>query len=165
MKEQLKNNFSLHEVLLDCVPKLRCYAWAVLSNNDVVKPDDLVELCLLEAKSWSTSNDIDSPDELQVQIFKILHGLCAARLRDANPSFDRYGDNAQDGGRGLPDKKDRIEVELRALPSDQRAALMLVSFVGFSYNQAAGVLDIPVAVLRTRLTKARETLYRRRRPE
>lgn len=166
VNNSFNKNSVLREVLLDCVPQLRCYASVLLDTNGVIKPDDLVELCLLEMKSWTASPYACSPEELRIQVFKVLHSLCATRLRGRVGSSNGHVEPTEGRGRRpINGKTNGISEVLRALPSDQRSVLLLVSIVGFSYSEASAVLDIPVSILRTRLTKAREALYQARHRE
>ena len=45
---------------------------------------------------------------------------------------------------------------VRALPLDLREALLIVVLAGFTHREAASALDISLATLIARLTKARE---------
>jgi len=47
---------------------------------------------------------------------------------------------------------------VKALPEAQRATVMLVYVEGFSYREAAEVLDIPIGTVMSRLAAARKTL-------
>ena len=51
-----------------------------------------------------------------------------------------------------------IEGALARLPDEQRAVLALVAIEGFSYREAAGVLDIPIGTVMSRLARARGAL-------
>ena len=50
------------------------------------------------------------------------------------------------------------ETALARLPEDQRVAVSLVLVEGLSYKDAAGVLDVPVGTLTSRLARGREAL-------
>ena len=121
----------LRDLLVDTVPKLRCYAWALLDGNDVIKPDDLVEVCLLDAKSWADRGNVRSPNELLILIFKELHARCVSRLQGTSDFYGGHKDREQ-GKRQEPATKgvDRIEHALRSLPRDQRAVLLLIGVGG-----------------------------------
>ncbi len=47
---------------------------------------------------------------------------------------------------------------LARLPDPQRAAVLLVALEGMSYDEAADILAVPVGTVRSRLSRARETL-------
>src|SRR5690606_24852474 len=51
-----------------------------------------------------------------------------------------------------------IAAAMRALPHEQRAAIALTAVEGFSYDEAADVLGVPVGTLRSRLSRGREKL-------
>jgi RNA polymerase sigma-70 factor (ECF subfamily) len=57
----------------------------------------------------------------------------------------------------------KVRLEMARLPVEQRAALMLVCVEGMSYQEAAGVLAIPVGTLMSRLARARLALASRMR--
>ncbi len=52
----------------------------------------------------------------------------------------------------------RIEWAASQLPSDQRAALVLAEFHGFSMEEISRALDIPVATAKTKAFRARERM-------
>ena len=47
------------------------------------------------------------------------------------------------------------------MTDDQRAVLELIAIEGFSYKEAAKVLDVPVGTIMSRLARARSTLAER----
>ncbi len=62
-----------------------------------------------------------------------------------------------------PRQEDHLEwqdmaVALERLPEQQRAAILLVALEGMSYDEAADILSVPVGTVRSRLSRARETL-------
>ena len=60
---------------------------------------------------------------------------------------------------GLSGASPEIDHALAELPEVFRCAVMLVDIEGFSYEEAASVLDIPVGTVRSRLYRARKMLY------
>jgi RNA polymerase sigma-70 factor (ECF subfamily) len=52
----------------------------------------------------------------------------------------------------------RIHRAILALPTDQRVAVVLRDIQGLSYGEIASVLQVPVGTVRSRLSRARETL-------
>jgi RNA polymerase sigma-70 factor, ECF subfamily len=57
----------------------------------------------------------------------------------------------------------KVRLEMARLPAEQRAVLMLVCVEGMSYQEAAGVLTIPIGTLMSRLARARLALADRMR--
>lgn len=56
---------------------------------------------------------------------------------------------------GLPD---HIQEAIRDLPYDYRAALVMCDVVGLSYAEISESLDIPVGTVRSRISRARQSL-------
>ena len=55
-------------------------------------------------------------------------------------------------------RTEALRAAVRALPFDQRAALVLVQFEGLSYEEAARTLEVPEPTLRGRVARARRAL-------
>lgn len=59
-----------------------------------------------------------------------------------------------------PDQTDAVDTIqlLRALPRDQREAIVLTQLIGLSYAEAAAVSDCPIGTIRSRVARARTAL-------
>ena len=53
-----------------------------------------------------------------------------------------------------------IKKALKTLPAEHHAAIMLVSVEGYSYAEAASVLDVPVGTVASRVARGRTMLGR-----
>lgn len=86
---------------------------------------------------------------------KRRHRKALARLPE--PSAERFDDDVDDR---LDDQQRmrRLLELIRGLPASQRDVLELVAWDGLTYEQAAGVLDVPVGTVRSRLSRARRRL-------
>ena len=51
-----------------------------------------------------------------------------------------------------------LERALAQLPLEQRQAILLVGLEGLSYEDAAGILSVPVGTVRSRLSRGRDGL-------
>ena len=51
-----------------------------------------------------------------------------------------------------------LERALAQLPLDQRQTILLVGLEGMSYEDAAGILSVPVGTVRSRLSRGRDGL-------
>jgi RNA polymerase sigma-70 factor (ECF subfamily) len=143
-----------------CVPALRRYARALTRNAD--RADDLVQDCLERAlrkrSLWSPTGP------LQAWLFRILlnvyrNGLRQTRRRGDHVALDSLvvepGTPAPQPGRiALAEMSRAID----QLPHEQREALLLVVLEGVSYEEAAGILEIPAGTLMSRLSRARTAL-------
>lgn len=53
-----------------------------------------------------------------------------------------------------------VEEALERLPDDYRLPLLLVGVEGFTYKEAAHILDVPIGTIMSRLHRGREALHR-----
>ncbi len=142
-------------------PRLWRYCLALTSNPD--RANDLAQAACLRALEKS---DLYEPGtKLDRWIFRIAQNLWINEMR---------ADAVRQGGGlialeeiDLPDKKPDQETNLLAhqlllevmqLPEAQRATVLLVYVEGFSYKEAAKVLDIPIGTVMSRLATSRAKL-------
>jgi RNA polymerase sigma-70 factor (ECF subfamily) len=57
-----------------------------------------------------------------------------------------------------PLQRSQLEAALNSLAEDYRAVLMLVVVEGYSYQDVAGMLDIPIGTVMSRLSRARQKM-------
>ena len=148
----------LHEIEA-AVPALRRYARALTRNAD--SADDLVQDCLERA---ITRRGLFRPQgPVRAWLFTILvnlhrNQLRSARRRGQTMTLDAIPEPAmpppQPGHLALAE----LDRAIGTLPLDQKEALLLVTLEGLSYAEAAGILDIPLGTLMSRLGRARATL-------
>jgi len=143
-----------------CVPALRRYARALTRNAD--QADDLVQDCIERALRKRGLFRPTGP--MQAWLYRMLLNLYRNGLRQTR----RRGDHVpiesllvepstaapQPGRIALAEMSRAID----QLPGDQREALLLVVLEGVSYEEAAGILEIPAGTLMSRLYRARTAL-------
>lgn len=148
------------EALLALVPGLRRYSHS-LSRSDADGEDllqDCVETALARRAQWRGVN-------LRAWAFTIMTNLYRNRRRSATRRPTASIEDAQDIP--LPDQigdplaRTRIRAALDALSSDTRTTLMLVVVEGYSYQEAADILSIPIGTVMSRLSRARHQLAER----
>jgi RNA polymerase sigma-70 factor (ECF subfamily) len=142
------------------IPSLRAYARLLV--GDRAQADDLVQECL--ERAWSRSHLFRAGADMRVWLFTILHNLHVsairqARRRPATIPLTEY----QERLAVAPREDLRVELAdldraLTELPTEQRAAVLLVGAEDMSYEQAAAVLAIPVGTLMSRLHRGRKQL-------
>ncbi len=153
----MKNDGFLDEVET-CIPALRRYARSLIQDRELA--DDLVQDCLERAirrrRLWRHG-------AVQPWLFRILVNLFRNHYRDTRRRNETPFDEAMHARPQPADQDDRLALSdtlnaIATLPDDQREALMLVVLEGFSYVQAAEILDIPVGTLMSRIGRARQKL-------
>lgn len=141
------------------IPYLRRCARALVGDPDAADDlvQDAVERALRKRHLWRGTGNLRS------WLYRLLYNVLVNR-RD-RPKVDRHqvplDDTPEPIAPGQPDKTVEagdLVAALRALPVEQRAAIVLTGLQGLSYDEAAHALDIPVGTLRSRIARGREQL-------
>jgi DNA-directed RNA polymerase specialized sigma24 family protein len=82
-------------------------------------------------------------------------------MDDGEPAWD---DNADGAHRNTRMGEAGMASAVRTLPLELREPLLIIVLAGFTHQEAAAALDISLATLITRLTKARERVAALTRP-
>jgi RNA polymerase sigma-70 factor (ECF subfamily) len=154
------------ENLVTILPKLQRFARALAGSRDA--GDDLVQqACERFLRKPETSDGIVS---LESWMYRVIHNAWidekrSMRTRLSEPleaDAEFVGENGEHTV-AVRSTLTRVRLEMARLPVEQRAALMLVCVDGLSYQEAAGVLGIPIGTLMSRLCRARLALAERMR--
>jgi RNA polymerase sigma-70 factor (ECF subfamily) len=142
------------------IPRLRRFARYLVRDAD--RADDVVQECLARAldkvDSWQPGTN------LRAWLFVILRNCHIDEVRRArhHPVVNDAG--ADDRLPGIPESQDlRVTLgEIRdaflRLKEEHREILLLIVVEGLDYQEAAGILGIPVGTVRSRLSRARQAL-------
>ncbi|KAA1237918.1 RNA polymerase sigma factor [Agrobacterium tumefaciens] len=148
---------SFETEMLALIPMLRRYSRS-LSRSDADGEDllqDCVEKALANQRQWRGPG-------LKTWAYTIMTNLYRNRHRaeKRHPSESLDGHETIAGAETLSDtlENDRLHGALALLSPDMRAVLMLVTVEGYSYQEAAETLSIPLGTVMSRLSRARETL-------
>lgn len=151
-----------HDLLEAQIPRLRRYSRAL--TRDTQRADDLVQDTLVRAlmkqDRWEPGTN------LRAWLFTLMHNQYVNNVRRANREAGTIDIN--DVSSSLVATTDptasrqlyELERALGQLAAEQREAILLVGLEGFSYEDAATILAIPVGTVRSRLSRGRESLRR-----
>ncbi|PTM91992.1 RNA polymerase sigma factor [Mycoplana dimorpha] len=148
---------SFEDALLALVPGLRRYSHS-LARSDADGEDllqDCVETVLARRAQWRGVN-------LRSWAFTIMTNLYRNRHRAAVRRPTTVIEDAQDVAvpdqTGDPLERARIRAALESLSPENRTTLMLVVVEGYSYQETADILAIPIGTVMSRLSRARHQL-------
>lgn len=155
---------SLRDDLNVCAPRLRRFARALVGGHPAPHKtaDGLVQDILLQILQQGASLRLHGPD-LQIHLYALLTGqlhklLAKGRLADAaHTEAENFGLGGA-GARRFESCSGQFAHWLLDLPLEEREALLLVVLEGFSYAQAARILQISRTVFVARLARARAAL-------
>lgn len=151
----------LYQKVVDLLPRLRRYATGL--SGSVETADDLVqEACArLLGKPPADNSYLDRwlfRTIRNLHIDQVRGRLVAERHRHRldQPSQVVDGDGELEARLTL----DQVGELLSELSEEQRSVLLLVGVEGFSYRQAADILELPLGTVTSRLARARSQLWR-----
>ena len=149
--------------LIEQLPNLRRFAISLARDGD--KAEDLVQDCMIRALSNRSS--FQTGTNLRSWLFKILHNLFidGHRRRVNRPTATNGPEEIERAAVEAPQDNDVLLTEVKsavaALPDAQRAILLRVAMAGHSYQDVARAAGLPVGTVKSRLSRARETLRHR----
>lgn len=159
----------LRQTLPAVLPRLRRFARTL--TRDVQDADDLaqnaIERALLRAAQWRAPPADATAEQIEAAVRSWMFGIVKNAWID-NRRAHRRERAVVGGDEGLADIADvaqssvqdqlSIAAALQRLPEEQQLAVSLVLIEGLSYQEAAGIMEIPVGTLTSRLSRAREAL-------
>jgi RNA polymerase sigma-70 factor (ECF subfamily) len=149
----------LRDEIVSLLPRLRRFARALARNAP--DADDLAQLAIERALTRAEQLRNDAP--AANWLFGILRHAwideVRARARSGKVILaEAAGQEVSDGAQSVDADLLSVQDALARLPEEQRTAVALVLIEGFSYKEAAHVMDVPIGTLTSRLARGRETL-------
>lgn len=148
---------SFEAEMLALIPMLRRYSRS-LSRSDTDGEDllqDCVEKALANKATWRGTGLKSWAYTIMTNLYRNRH---RAEKRHPSESLDGHETIAVTDQLSDTLENDRLHGALALLSPDMRAVLMLVTVEGYSYQEAAETLSIPLGTVMSRLSRARETL-------
>ncbi|MFT4815481.1 MAG: RNA polymerase sigma-70 factor (ECF subfamily) [Pseudohongiellaceae bacterium] len=140
------------------------YAYRLLGNQK--DTEDITQEVFLRlwtnAQKWNTEKS-----KLTTWLHRITHNLCIDYLRKHGrmQTQDSFDDEAADSpstneesNEETNDKTKLLREALSALPENQRSALSLCHYQGFSNKEAAAIMNISVKALESAIARAKRSL-------
>ena len=151
----------LKQDMIDLLPRLRRFARTL--TRSVTEADDLVQESCLRALSRQDQWDPNQP--LDRWLFRIMRNTWVSEIRKRQVRFGEGQIPAEDATE-LVDivtgEAAAVAGDLRQfiaqLPTELGSVLLAVSVEGYSYAEAAELLDIPVGTVMSRVHRARKAL-------
>jgi RNA polymerase sigma-70 factor (ECF subfamily) len=145
--------------LLELIPFLRAFSRSLCGDRELA--DDLAQEAL--AKAWQSRDTFRAGSNLKAWLFTILRNQFYSDRRRAwrQAPWDESAAERVPTAKGEQTWAVQLSDTaraLRALPAEQREALILVGAGGFSYEDAAAISNCAVGTVKSRVARARKAL-------
>ncbi len=159
MKQDL-SAVSMRQHLTELLPRLRRFARSL--TGDPHDADDVVQIALERALA-RMSQWREEAGGLDAWMFAIVRNAWLDEVRSRQRRgrmFAPEDEGLTVGAATLDTHMQGVSVEaaMARLPVDQREAVALVLVEGFSYREAAALLEVPIGTLTSRLARGRQAL-------
>lgn len=150
------------KAILAEIPRLRRYARSLMRDAD--RADDLVQDCL--ERAFTRMGNWQTGENPRRWLFTIMHNIFIDTVRrDQRRGETMAVAEAENTQTQDADQHEKLVVRdvldaLQKIDPDRRAALILVAVEGFSYTEAADILDVPAGTLMSRIARGRAELRR-----
>jgi RNA polymerase sigma-70 factor (ECF subfamily) len=158
----LNSRTAIELQIVSLLPRFRRFAIGLSGSVD--EGDDLTQAACLRAlekyEQWKPGTRLDS------WVFRIIHTIWLDRRKSSTSRLVGANTDALLEKAG-PSVIDLIEAReglrlawtaISALPVEQREVLLLVAVEGFSYQEAADFLDVPIGTVMSRLARGRTAM-------
>lgn len=145
--------------MLRALPRVRSFALAYCGS--ISDADDLLQLtcerALTRWRQWTADGPLERwLIKIFVNSFRDERRARSARSRLEAALADGLVNDCSNPESAL--YLDQVHAKIMRLPEGQRAVLLLVAGEGFSYQEAAELLGIPIGTVMSRLARARSSL-------
>ena len=166
-----KDNSIFENELLPHVGALQTFAYHLTYSQD--DADDLVQETYM--KAWRFIDKYEQGTNAKAWLFKILKNAYINEYRKkvkqpTKVDFEEivaYHDTDDDHLSGYSDLReeiflhmmgDEVTTAINSLPIDFRTVILLCDIEGFTYEEIASIIDVPIGTVRSRLFRARNLL-------
>lgn len=153
------HNPEFQRELTALIPQLRAFARSLC--RDPIRADDLAQDAL--ASAWKARDSYRPGTNLRAWVYLILRNRFYSdarrtwRTTSLNPEVAEATLVARDNVECILEL-DEVRRGLAQLTDQHREALILVGVGGFSYDEAADILNVPTGTVKSRVCRARSTL-------
>jgi RNA polymerase sigma-70 factor, ECF subfamily len=143
--------------IIELLPRLRRFARAITRNPH--DADDLVQVTV--ERALRRFDQWEDEARLGSWMFGIMRNawIDEVRARVRRERMHAPGEAGENvGTHSMDHEAIALQSALEQLSDEQRMAVGLVLIEGFSYKEAAEVLEVPIGTLTSRLARAREAL-------
>ena len=147
------------KMLVEVIPHLRAFGHSLTGNIDLA--NDLAQEALM--KAWVARGRFHAGTSLKAWCFVILRNTYISQMRRKKFTGE-YNEIAAERILSAPASQQEplhlsdVQRALLELPDCQREAIILIGAGGFSYEDAAEICGCAIGTIKSRVSRARQTL-------
>ncbi len=142
------------------LPNIRRFALSLTGH--VADADDLLQSTVERLLERGLPDDVD----VTAWSLRVCRNLWIDEMRSRKVRRDAQREPAVIGEQVLPGEEqvlgemtlEEVQQALFSMSEDQRAVIELVAVEGYSYKEAAAILEVPIGTVMSRLARARTAL-------
>ncbi len=147
-------------LIVEQIPRLRRYARALTGDAELA--DDLVQDSV--ERAWRKFHLWRRGSDMRAWMFTIMRNLHANAVRKGmnRPPVvslaDWHGDKPSRPVQEIAAEARAVVDALARLPMEQRQVILLVGLEGYTYQEVATIVGIPIGTVMSRLSRGRQRL-------
>lgn len=143
---------AFEELIRAAYDRLFATALRILRNREAAQ--DAVQDAVI--RCWRDIRGLRDPDRFEAWLYRLLVNACLDQARRARRRpqvvYSEHADPPSDGDQfASVAEHDALERAFLGLPADQRVALVLIHYVGYSAPEVATILGVPTGTVYSRL--------------
>ena len=147
------------QLIIDLIPALRAFARTL--HRHPSDADDLVQETLVKAIANIGQYEVGT--RLKSWLFTIMRNMYCTRIKTYQREMPGLVECASGRPVAEPSQEWRVrsmevDAAIRRLPEGQREVIVLVGFLGISYEEAAEICGCAVGTIKSRVNRARNRL-------
>jgi RNA polymerase sigma-70 factor (ECF subfamily) len=150
------------DLIVNCLPQLRAFARSLTGHSDSAR--DLVQDAV--ARALPAEHSFTPGTNLRAWLFTILRNVHLSNYRRQQRAVVGSIDELAEGFLATPPQQmvhielSEVARSLQLLPAKYREALLLISAMGMSYEEAAATMGCAIGTAKSRVNRARSQLAR-----
>ncbi len=158
-KAKLGDINSFEKLIREYQKQVRVFVFSFFGNIDLV--DEISQEVFI--KVFNKLSKLKDISNFKKWLFKITRNICIDYYRKSkkNKTLSEFNESISVSDENIEDKlilKEDIKTSLLKLNTEERKTMILIYYLGFSYKEAAEILNCPMKTIDSRIYRASKKL-------
>lgn len=158
-KAKLGDINSFEKLIRKYQKQVRVFVFSFFGNIDLV--DEISQEVFI--KVFNKLNKLKDISNFKKWLFKITRNICIDYYRKSkkNKTLSEFNESISVSDENIEDKlilKEDIKTSLLKLNTEERKTMILIYYLGFSYKEAAEIMNCPIKTIDSRIYRASKKL-------